>query len=161
MHALPTQAIPTGIFWCHCRGVSAGFYEKRWMAQYPFQKRILWNYWTVGEILLIVFILAIGGLAGNAWYPSAKYTGILAGGSMIFIWLLAMHNSIWTFLLGLPFERALWWHMFFVYVTVFLGAYHGVVGQMFDKEGRDMGRWNTQENKFRLGSGMYSAISGA
>lgn len=53
---------------------------------------------------------------------------------MIFIWLLAMHNSIWTFLLGLPFERAIWWHIFFVYVAVGLGAYHGAVGQIFDKK---------------------------
>ena len=46
------------------------------------------------------------------------------------MWTLACHNSIWTFLLGIPFERALFWHKLMVGLSLGLGLYHGVLGQL-------------------------------
>ena len=46
---------------------------------------------------------------------------------LILVLTLPSHNSIWTFLIGLPFERALFWHAFLAYMTVGMGAYHGFV----------------------------------
>ncbi len=49
---------------------------------------------------------------------------------LLFVWTFACHNSIWTFLLGIPFERALFWHKFMVWLSLGLGAYHGILGQL-------------------------------
>ena len=49
---------------------------------------------------------------------------------LILVWTLACHNSIWTFLLGIPFERTLSWHKLLVWLSLGLGLYHGILGQL-------------------------------
>ncbi|MEW5314504.1 MAG: hypothetical protein WDW38_005999 [Sanguina aurantia] len=39
---------------------------------------------------------------------------------------LATRNSVWSFLLGLPFDRALAWHGLFAYITASIGLLHGL-----------------------------------
>jgi hypothetical protein len=45
--------------------------------------------------------------------------------ALVIAFSTAMHNSVWTFLLGLPFERALAYHKLFALLTIALGAFHG------------------------------------
>jgi len=49
---------------------------------------------------------------------------------LLLLWTFACHNSIWTFLVGIPFERALFWHKFMVWLSLGLGLHHGILGQL-------------------------------
>ncbi len=46
---------------------------------------------------------------------------------LLLLWTFACHNSIWTFLVGIPFERALFWHKFMVWLSLGLGLHHGIL----------------------------------
>jgi hypothetical protein len=46
---------------------------------------------------------------------------------MIIVYTLGCHNSIWTFLLGLSFERGIAWHQYYAALFMAAGAYHGII----------------------------------
>ena len=52
--------------------------------------------------------------------------------------MLAARNSVLTFLIGLPFERAIKWHFLLAVITEGLSVYHGLValGLWASAEGR-------------------------
>jgi NADPH oxidase len=126
-----------------------GVVRIRWRlvhALYPLQKRPLArlnNGATYGEILLTVFLLAASAgyqyLLWPGWPGSSEvarsHAGMVAahnsgGPAKIFLALAfatAARNSVLTFLLGLPFERALSWHKFFGGMCLLMGAYHGLL----------------------------------
>ena len=52
--------------------------------------------------------------------------------------MLATRNSVFTFLLGLPFERAIKWHLLMALVTEGLSVYHGLIA---------LGLWSKSEGR--------------
>lgn len=89
-----------------------------------------WYRWTIGEVLVIV--LSIAGVVGAFYHIGLGHTKALVemDGSVAQIPLAltfgtVSHNSIWTFLLGIPFERALSFHKFFAFLSVLCGLWHG------------------------------------
>ena len=58
---------------------------------------------------------------------SLKGSGNLGDIVLALTFSTACHNSIWSFLLGLPFERALIWHKLFAYSTIIVGGVHGYI----------------------------------
>mmetsp|Transcript_27849 Transcript_27849/g.44593 ORF Transcript_27849/g.44593 Transcript_27849/m.44593 type:complete len:485 (-) Transcript_27849:1930-3384(-) len=117
----------------------------RWIMMYPFQRRVLvlaGVSFTIGELLITLLALAGTAIGMYAtWYPSSSGSGkgrrldddddkLEASGSipsilMALTFATACKNSIFTFLLGLPFERALFWHKLFAWLAVISGGFHG------------------------------------
>jgi len=56
-----------------------------------------------------------------------KMSGTVASLSLGYSLILACRNSILTIILGIPFERALFWHKFFAYWAVILAILHGII----------------------------------
>jgi NADPH oxidase len=54
-----------------------------------------------------------------------------AGGAptvaLIIAFSTASHNSVWSFLVGLPFERAIMYHKVFAVLSIVLGGFHGYI----------------------------------
>ena len=108
-------------------GFPRGWYRWRWAATYPLQWQLPGGFLTLGELLLL--LLAVGAAAGamaGTW-QDASASGVLASIPLFLTLMLPTRNSVWSFLLGLPFERALAWHAVAAYLTVAMGAYHGVM----------------------------------
>jgi signal transduction histidine kinase len=53
-----------------------------------------------------------------------KETGNLAGILLLLVFVTATRNSPLTFLLGLPYERQIWWHKFFGTIAAFSTTVH-------------------------------------
>ncbi|KAK9810903.1 hypothetical protein WJX73_006915 [Symbiochloris irregularis] len=137
------------------------FYKWRWIALYPLQWRLVSGRTTLGEVLLVVLLPMLAAAAAyaagrdceaidstSAASPPSnrgdgadmgQHNSCVAGTGqvtqipLVMVWTLACHNSIWTFLVGIPFERALFWHQLMVWISLGLGVYHGVLGQIYDK----------------------------
>ena len=111
------------------RGVPRGWYRLRWAAWYPLQWRLPGSGGrvTLGEALVVLAVLAGAAAALGCTWQESSGSGLAAAVPLILVLTLPAHNSIWTFLIGLPFERALWWHALMAYLTVGMGAYHGLV----------------------------------
>merc|ERR1719359_1427168 len=58
---------------------------------------------------------------------NAHNSGAFAAYPLLAAFGTVNHNSVWTLLLGIPFERALAWHKFFAYLSVLCGTWHGLV----------------------------------
>jgi hypothetical protein len=97
----------------------------RWAALYPLQRQLTpWFDFTLGETLVTVGVLAacvVSVVGGQDIEGSGSFAGNLGGLTLA----TACHSSIFNFLLGLPFERALRYHIFFAYLTVAAGFWHG------------------------------------
>jgi len=61
-------------------------------------------------------------------------TGEVASNLVAVTFATAAHNSIFTFLLGLPFERAMFWHKFFATASLVAGIYHGCLAGLGDED---------------------------
>jgi hypothetical protein len=64
-------------------------------------------------------------MAGTWKHASAS--GTIASIPLFLVVMLPAHNSVLTFLLGLPFERAIFWHAFCAYLAIAMGLYHGIM----------------------------------
>ena len=102
--------------------------EARWAALSPLGARLPGPLrpFTRGELLCGVASLAVlgGGMASGG---GCGGSGEFASLPLALTFMTAAHNSIFTFFLGLPFERALLWHKFFAAWTVALGVSHGAI----------------------------------
>lgn len=93
------------------------FYRFRWMALYPLQRRIGFGVkpefdMTWGEVLFVLpfFAAIIASTVYTFAIPSTSATGHCCRIPLIFCFLTAMKNSFVTFLLGIPFDRTLFYH---------------------------------------------------
>ncbi|MEW5297176.1 MAG: hypothetical protein WDW36_000401 [Sanguina aurantia] len=102
------------------------FYKLRWLAGYPLQRRIFRGRITVGELLWACVVIAVAVVLTARAYPGKKLTGQVTSIAGALTLALATRNSVWSFLLGLPFDRALAWHGLFAYITASIGLLHGL-----------------------------------
>ena len=112
------------------------FYQFRWRASYPLQRRIFLSqqlrkagiFCTIGELLLVfpMIVMFIGGLLTTFVLPSAFWSGQFARLPLLLALATAMRNSVITLLIGLPFERALWYHKCLGRMALILGLLHTV-----------------------------------
>ena len=112
-------------------------YRCRWRMSYPLQHRIIFSmtlrkagvFLTWGEILLILPLFAVI-ITGNFYSfvkPSVSISGHAARIPLIFCFVTAMRNSFLTLLLGIPFERALWYHKLSARLAYVNGILHTYV----------------------------------
>lgn len=112
-------------------------YLFRWRASYPLQKRVAGSrllrkfriFLTWGELLLIIpfFTLIVIGTVWSFLYPSPSISGQVSRLPLIFCFATAMHNSILTLLLGMPFSKALWYHKLAGRIAFINGILHTYV----------------------------------
>ena len=112
------------------------FYQFRWRASYPLQRRVFLSqqlrragiFCTIGEVLLIIPMIGIliGGILTTFVVPSAVWSGQFARFPLLLALATAMRNSVITLLIGLPFERALWYHKCLGRMALILGMLHTV-----------------------------------
>ena len=113
------------------------FFRFRWKVSYPLQRRIPLSrtlrkmniFLTWGELLILIpfFLCIIAGTAYTFVYPSVGVTGQTARTPLIFAFATAVHNSFITLLLGMPFERAVWYHKFAARIAYVNGLLHTYV----------------------------------
>lgn len=94
----------------------------RWDIMNPLQAKIPKTKFTVGEAIMLLLTMAMFG-GGMAASTSEEGSGNLACLPFAFAFATAAHNSVFTFVFGIPFERALFWHKYFAIWSVILGEY--------------------------------------
>jgi len=110
-----------------CKHLPAKFYGLRWMLLSPFRPQVSLGslgFWSIGEITMICIFTALAILAGVFCFDSPVLIGVAAEIPLVLVYSLGARNSIWTLLLGLPFERAILWHQFFAVTSIALGITH-------------------------------------
>jgi len=102
------------------------FWSVRWLKLWPLQRRYLGDY-SLGELLFFPLALAFMlCTAAATWYGEAgKDAGTVSSLVLGLAFAFASRNSVWSFLLGMPFERALKYHKFVAVCSVVLGVWHG------------------------------------
>jgi predicted ferric reductase len=118
-------------------------YKIRWFVSYPLtNNRVLpafvpacnslpvlkWiPYITVGEVLFLIPLVGVFYLGYNATFssPSVGGSGTIASYPIVVTFLTASKtNSVFSFLLGVPFERMINWHLAWGCLSVILGCFH-------------------------------------
>lgn len=91
----------------------------------PWMKHIY--FLSIGELLLTLVLLhfIIYSAIVSFSYYDVTVSGKLSESTLLLIYLMATRtNSLFTFLLGIPFERILKWHKVTAVVTIITGAFH-------------------------------------
>ena len=78
-----------------------------------------------------------------------KETGNLAGILLLLVFVTATRNSPLTFLLGLPYERQIWWHKFFGTIAAFSTTVHVSEFQNKSSEKQERERKREKEREKR------------
>ena len=118
--------------------LSKKFFQSRWRLSYPLQQKLPFSrtilrklnvFITLGELLLILPF--IGALLTCTMYsfvhPSVSISGHTSRVPLIFAFVTAMRNSTLTMLLGIPFERAIWYHKLSARLAYVNGLMHTYV----------------------------------
>jgi predicted ferric reductase len=105
----------------------------RWYLLNPLQFRVPKTGFTFGEALMM-FLTILFFVVNAAAMTDAESSGGLACVPFALAFATAAHNSIFTFIFGLPFERALFWHKYFAIWSFILGTTHGIAAGMGDGE---------------------------
>lgn len=113
--------------WAFMRLVPRSWYKVRWMAWYPLQWRVAGGRCTLGELLLMMLSVSLVAVGCVGTWKSVFASGRVAGALLALVWMFSCRNSLMTFLLGLPFERALSWHKYLSYLATLVGTYHGIM----------------------------------
>jgi hypothetical protein len=96
---------------------------------HPLQRRLplgALSAFTFGEALALAASTVF--LLGSMWWLNdGAGSGKLARVPILFAFLTASKHSLFSFALGLPFERALFWHKLAAAWGVALGAWHGYI----------------------------------
>lgn len=109
-------------------------YTKRWSLSYPLRHRIplgrffrrLGIQLTWGELLFLVpfFAAIVAGITYTMLFPSVSATGKIARYALIAAMVLAQRNSLVTLLIGMPVDRALFYHKLAGKLAGFTGLLH-------------------------------------
>eukprot|EP00041_Stephanoeca_diplocostata_P014309 m.259071 g.259071 ORF g.259071 m.259071 type:complete len:598 (-) comp19656_c0_seq1:275-2068(-) len=103
------------------------FHGTRWAIATPLQKTLYlgaWGHVSLGELLLVL-PCAAGLLVQSALHAHGLgTTGSVASLSLALVFTAATHNSVWACVAGIPFERAIRYHMIFAYITIALIVVH-------------------------------------
>ena len=111
-------------------GLPTQFYAFRWMLAYPLQKRLPlpgMKKWTYGEALLLLpwALLLWMAIDTTILNPDVEGSGVVAGYPLILMFLTATRtNSLFSFLLGIPFERMLFYHKVSAMASMISGVLH-------------------------------------
>jgi len=121
--------------------LSKSFFQFRWRVSYPLQKRIPLSrvlrkinvFCTIGELFLILpfFATLIICTIYSFVFPSVTISGHAARTPLIFAFATAMHNSLLTLLLGIPFERAIFYHKLSARLAYVCGLLHTFVAYFY------------------------------
>ena len=139
-------------------------YRCRWHMSYPLQRRVIFSkmlrkagvFLTWGEVLLILPLFAVI-ITGNFFSfvnPSVSISGHAARIPLIFCFVTAMRNSFLTLLLGIPFERTLWYHKLSARLAYVNGILHTYVAFVHPNlvQGAEIGSPSTKGgNDFNFG----------
>jgi len=111
-------------------------YAFRWSVAYPLQKRVPFSfalrkvgiYLTWGEVFLLLpfFGAIIAGILYTVLFPSVKTTGKVTRFALIAAFVFCQRNSLFTLLLGVPFDRSIFYHKLAGRVAGVTGALHTV-----------------------------------
>ena len=110
------------------------YYKIRWLWVQIFLKRVIFDI-CVGEIIMFILTLAVAAIPAGVTCCNEESTGGAATIPLLLTFVLASRNSIFTFLFGVPFERALKWHKWMALFSVASGVYHGIVSNSADASG--------------------------
>ena len=117
----------------------------QWLLKTPFAYRIKWLYiplmpgnfqkqgMSIGELLIVTITTAIvvmkilgsGTLGTEPDEDDLDETGEIAVFFLALTFATAAHNSVFSVLFGLPFERAMFWHAWFAVLATCMATYHG------------------------------------
>jgi predicted ferric reductase len=119
------------------------FFRIRWQFTYPLQTRLPNSTLTFGEVLFVpllfgLYMKSFIDFNGDFANPSgeADDSGGTAGVAAGLAVITATQNSLITFLVGIPFERALFYHKCFAYAAVIIGFWHGAHSYALDAAGK-------------------------
>jgi len=101
----------------------------QWRLSQPLLRRAISTKYvqlTWGELLFMFLAIAVPAAAGILSWNSQGSTGSIAEFAFAVAFLLPMRNSVWAFVLGLPFERAIFWHNVASLITLALSLEHGL-----------------------------------
>jgi len=158
------------------------WFTLRWKVQYPLQIRVT-KFATVGELIFVALtiLLLVSSTSGN-WMAFSMGggdgdedddddgdeedrrrlddDGVKGSGEATTFWmalafLTATRNSPLTFLVGIPFERQLFWHKLFAYVSIDMGLYHGITSGDGDDRRRLTRRRLTTKTALPLPAGWH------
>lgn len=144
-------------------------YSYRWRMSYPLQRRVFLSkqlakagiFCTYGELLLVLPMIGLflGCILTSFVWPDAKLSGHFARIPLIFALATAMRNSLITLLIGLPFERALWYHKVFGRMAFFGGLTHTIVchADAFEQTFHEFLVYDTINSS---GTGLFLLIAG-
>ena len=151
--ALPFRLFP---------GAESGYLSLRSLLSRPFEYRLsLFPYdsrgCTVFELLMATLVIALltaefftfydaytskVKLSNKKWKGMVSDSGTMTFLCFLFCFLLGARNSIWTYLLGVPFERQLRFHKFLAAAGMAAVGIHGgsyYVSPIVDEEERNTG----------------------
>mmetsp|Transcript_8816 Transcript_8816/g.13569 ORF Transcript_8816/g.13569 Transcript_8816/m.13569 type:complete len:825 (-) Transcript_8816:102-2576(-) len=128
--------------------LSEKIFQFRWQLSYPLQRRIPFSrylrkiqiFCTIGELLLILpfFATLIVCTVYSFVCPSVTISGHSARVPLIFAFATAMHNNLFTLLIGIPFERALFYHKLSARLAYVCGLLHTYVAYVFPETSDSM-----------------------
>ena len=121
------------------------FKISQWLLKTPFAYRIKWLYiplmpgnfqkqgMSIGELLIVTIttafvvmkILSHGTLGTEPDMNDLDELGEVAVIFLALTFATAAHNSVFSVLFGLPFERAMFWHAWFATLATCMATYHG------------------------------------
>jgi predicted ferric reductase len=111
-------------------------YMFRWRISYPLQRRVVLSrqlryvgiYMTWGELLLMFpyYVAILCGLIYTIWSPSVAITGKIARYNLMAVLIFCQRNSLVTFLMGVPFDRGLFYHKLAGRVSGVTGLLHTI-----------------------------------
>jgi len=111
-------------------------YAFRWRLAYPLQKKVPFSlalrkvgiYLTWGEFILLLpfFTAIIVGIIYTIIFPSVTVTGKVSRFGLIAALVFAQRNSLFTLLVGVPFDRAIFYHKLAGRVAGITGVLHTV-----------------------------------
>ncbi len=144
------------------RPVMTAIFAIRWQLSRPLQTHLFPSfcpvidipiirdlpYLTVGQVLLALPLVGIfiGGYLTSFVSPDIKDSGRFVSYAMYFTFLAANKtNSVFAFLLGIPFERMIPYHNLASLLTVTLAGIHGYVAYSYNEDGESSENYDLDE----------------